>query len=139
MPIVYTKQSEIPDVVIGIIMLFVYVFIEGPMLAVWGTTPGKALLKVRVRNRDGSMLSYADGLRRAVRVWFSGLGMGIPIVTWATTIHAYKILTQHGSTSWDEEGNSIVSHQLVGPWRTMGAILLFTAFGFLSVLTSAEI
>ncbi|RYD32648.1 MAG: RDD family protein [Verrucomicrobiaceae bacterium] len=90
----------IPDTVFGLILLVIFNFVEPLFFVIFGTTPFKALLNVRVRNNDGSRLTYARALNRVFKVWFRGSGLGIPLVTLITHIHAYTDLNQKGITSW---------------------------------------
>lgn len=112
------------DVVLGLPVMFVYLFVEPMLLATWGTTPGKALLRVRLREANGEKLVYIEALNRCFAVWFRGLGMGLPIVSLITQIVAYRNLVQNGETTWDADGELVVSHEPVGAVRTMIAILL---------------
>jgi len=136
---VYAPALEMPDVLFGIVLLFAYVFVEPAMLAAWGTTPGKAILNVRLRNGDGSKLSYADALNRAFKVWFRGEGIGIPIVVLFTQISAYKRLTKQGITSWDEEGAFKVTHRTIGAWRTIVVVLIMLGMFFLMAIGNADL
>ena len=120
--------AEMNDNVLGLLSLFIYNFIEPVMLAVFGTTPFKALLGVRVRNQDGSKLSYGRGLRRTFLLWFRGVGLGIPLVGLFTCIHSYKVLNRDGITSWDADGNFSVTHKEIKWWQWL--ILGVIAVGF---------
>ena len=137
--VVYPPIIEIPEILFSILLLFAYAFVEPAMLAGWGTTPGKALLKIRLRNSDGSKLSYTDALSRSFDVFFKGVGIGIPIVQLITLIFAYNRLTKKGITSWDEGGNFKVSHQAIEAWRSIVAVFIFMAFLYLMVLGEADI
>lgn len=137
--LIYAPALEIPDALFGIILLFAYAFVESAMLAAWGTTPGKAILKIRLRNGEGSKLSYADALSRAFKVWFRGEGMGIPIVTLITQISAYIRLTRQGITSWDEEGSFKVTHRTIGPWRTTIVVLIMLGMFILMAIETADL
>ena len=86
--IVYEPALEIPNILFGIILLFPYVFVESAMLAGWGTTPGKAILRVRLRKATGDKLTYSEARSRSLKVWIRGLGLGIPIVSFFTLLHA---------------------------------------------------
>ena len=110
------------------ILLFPFVFAEAAMLAAWGTTPGKEFFKIRLRNCDGSKLSYADALNRSIKVWFRGNGMGIPLVITVCNLLAYARLMEKGTTSWDEQGAFEVTHQPVGAGRTVIVILVVVAW-----------
>lgn len=116
--------------------LFVDVFIEAVTLAALGTTPGKALLRVRLRNSDGSRPSYSRALGRAFNVLIMGLGFGIPFVSVFTVINAYYRLTNKGITSWDREGNFIVSHQNIGGFRVFLAIIFILLVFIISVIAN---
>ena len=56
--------------------------LEALSLHLFGTTPGKALLGMRLTGPDGRKLSFGAGLLRYVRMLWHGLGVGIPIWTW---------------------------------------------------------
>lgn len=98
------------------------------MLSSWGTTPGKALLRVAVRKSDGSKLNYSEGLNRVFKVWLRGMGLGIPLFTLFAQLNAYNKLTKNGITSWDQEGGIQVMHQKVGFMRVLVALALFFVF-----------
>ena len=51
---IHEPLLEIPDALFGIILSFVYVFVEPVPLSSWGTTPGKTLLNIRLRKADSS-------------------------------------------------------------------------------------
>jgi len=128
--IVYPPAYEMPDLVFGMITLFIYTFIEAAMLSSWGTTPGKAFFKIRLRNKDDSKLSYNDALYRSWQVVFKGLGLGLPIISLITLINAFFRLKNEKITSWDKEGEYVVSHQTIGLLRVIIpiTILIFIIF-----------
>ena len=121
--------------ILGIVLLFNYIFFEAAMLATRGTTPGKALLKVGIRKMDGTPISYADALKRSFKVWFIGLGLGIPFVSMLTQIIAYNRLITNGITTWDAEDGFLISHKTIGGGRillliaVMGSVLLAAVAG----------
>jgi len=115
---------NIPDIALNILIGFFYVFVEPIMLCSWGTTPGKALLKIRLRQQNGSKLSYLQALERSALVWIKGLGLGIRFISLFTLLNSYNVLTKEGKTSWDRDGNFSVSHQVIGPLRIIVIVLL---------------
>jgi hypothetical protein len=135
---VYEPALDLPDSFFGFALLFAYIFVEPVMLAAWGSTPGKALLRVRLRNSDGTKLSYAKALGRTARVWVKGVGLGIPFIALFTQIYAYNRLKKEGMTSWDEEGNFSLTHRVIGPWRVIATVLIFIAFFFLIAFAQAD-
>jgi hypothetical protein len=136
--IIHEPLLEINDKLLGILLLFIYIFVEPIMLSSLGTTPGKALLRIRLRRQDGTKLNYSEGLNRAFRVWLRGEGLGIPIVSLFTLITAYRRLTRKGKTSWDRDGHFGVYHQIVGPLRAVVTVLIFIAFFVLIVIVKIE-
>lgn len=128
--------DSINDTMFGIILLVAYNFVEPVFLCTLGSTPFKALFQVRVRNQDGSKLSYWQALRRTVAVWIRGVGLGIPIVSLVTHITSYTRLNQHNITSWDEAGNLVVSHREIAWWRWLILLGFFAGFFWLIALGS---
>ncbi|MEO5715951.1 MAG: RDD family protein [Luteolibacter sp.] len=114
---VWPKVGEMNDTFFGVLLLLGYNFVEPVMLSTIGNTPFKALLRVRVRNNDGTKPSYAKALRRTFAVWIRGQGLGIPLVALITGITSYSRLSNDGVTSWDQDGGFTVTHQTVAWWR----------------------
>lgn len=133
---VYPPITQMNDIIFGLLIILLRNFVEPAMFAIWGTTPGKALFKVRVRNSDGSKLSYADALGRVFKVWVYGEGLGIALVSLFTLVKSHNRLTDQGITPWDEDKGFVVTHQLLGVWRVIGILTLFAAFLGLMVLGS---
>src|SRR4029434_9109333 len=99
------SQNRVVDQLIQYLALALWIPIEAVLLANFGFTPGKALLRVRVTNKNGSKLNFWQALSRAFGVWWRGLGTGlIPLVTLITNISSYRRLTERGVTYWDREG-----------------------------------
>lgn len=134
----YEPLLDLPDAQFSLIALVAYLFVEPAMLAAWGTTPGKALLGIRLRCADGSELSYSSAFKRSVDVWFRGGGMGLPIFGLIANINAYFKLKKNGITSWDEAGGFQVSHQRIGAWRIFAVALLLVAFVLLMAYGAVE-
>ncbi|RYD19727.1 MAG: RDD family protein [Verrucomicrobiaceae bacterium] len=120
--------TSINDTLFGILLLVFYNFVEPVFLCTLGSTPFKALFQIRVRNPDGSKLSYLQALRRTVSVWIRGIGLGIPLVSLITHIISYSRLTQNNITSWDASGNLVVSHREIAWWRWLILLGFFAGF-----------
>jgi len=132
--------DEIPDLIFNIVIGFLYIFVEPIFFVIWGTTVGKALLKIRVRHKDGRKLSYKDALQRTFLVLFLGQGAGFPIISIITHIVAYNRLKKQGITSWDESENYVVTHQILGKVRaTLLIAIPIVIFLFLSILLNPEL
>ncbi len=116
------------ELAIGFVTPMAWLVVEAIALSAVGTTPGKALLKVTVRRRDGRHLDFPGSLNRAFDVWLKGLGMGLPVVVIVTELLAYRRLSRTGVTSWDEAGDVLVSHARIGyPRVALAAAVLLVA------------
>lgn len=95
------------------VFLFTWAFIEAWFICSYGQTLGKMILGIKVTDIEGRLLSYNAALNRSINVWFRGLGIGFPIITWITMAVAFIRYQESGATSWDRDGNIIVTH---GNW-----------------------
>jgi hypothetical protein len=139
--IFFPSALKTPHSGLGIILQFVYIFVEPLMLSSWGTTPGKALFKIRLRKQDGAIPSYSEALKRSFEVWIKGLGLGIPIVALVTMGISYNELVKEKITAWDRDGGYCLSHQIIGPIRTVIIFIfsvIFVALIILSLSPSLE-
>jgi uncharacterized RDD family membrane protein YckC len=101
--------------------------IEAALLASWGYTPGKWLMRVTVRDALGRKLRFGQALRRGAAVWTFGLAFNQSI-SWVTGLMSFRRLRRRGSTYWDEIDGSRVDHADVGGGRGAVAILVIAAF-----------
>ncbi|NPV82916.1 MAG: RDD family protein [Candidatus Aminicenantes bacterium] len=131
--VVAPRLLIIPEFFLGMLILFLWVFVEAGLLSTWGTTPGKWLLKTRVRDGAGNRLNFSRAFARSASVWLRGMGMGLPIISLITLAVAHKKLLRDGITVWDREGGFVVSHEKIGVARTAVA-LLFMAAIFLALI-----
>lgn len=113
------------------ITLILWTFIEALLLSTWGTTPGKWLLRVKVRDIDGKKLSYVKALYRALSVWALGEGCGVGIVSIITYTFSNFRLVSKGITVWDEKGEFRVSHKPVGYVRGAAAAVILVGVPFI--------
>jgi uncharacterized RDD family membrane protein YckC len=115
------------------VMFFQYLpwfAIEPLLLHYFGTTPGKWLLGLAVVNLDGSRLDLPSAVRRSLRVMFTGVGFGWPIL--AVFCQALSLFTAKrlGTTLWDHTGGHRVTAAPLNPFRICGMMALY-ASGFL--------
>jgi len=115
----------------GILIIFLWVFIETFLIATWGATPGKWILKTYVRDQNHIRLSFSDALNRSFSVWWLGMGAGIPIVSLITMVVAAVKLSNTGDTSWDRRNEYRIFHGKVGVIRTIIVIFYFLCYFWL--------
>jgi uncharacterized RDD family membrane protein YckC len=157
-------DSETVTGVIGLIGLlfcfFLYIFLEPIMLSVSGTTLGKFLFNIRLRNAEGRKLGFGQALLRTFVVWLIAGGLAnllpIPILCTALVfglwIYHYIQLQKIGVTKWDRDGKFTYEHFPIGigrwfaiwilgllPYVAMTALLVVAAiYGGKSGATSSD-
>jgi hypothetical protein len=105
---------------------FAFVPVESIFLTLWGATPGRYFLKVKMRQGRRFRLPFMRALKRSFYVWLKGLGMMIPIVNGVCLLLSYHRLKLFQTTSWDREDHIHVTAAPVGRWRIIAAVV-FTA------------
>ncbi len=120
----------------SVLVLLVWMVVEPFVLTHFENTPGKALLNIRLKTTDGRSLKLDQAFQRSARVWFFGMGAGLPIVSLFTLVTSYNKLKKEGITSWDKVGDFSVTHGPIGMGR-MVAIGLFIGFYFLLNIIAA--
>lgn len=94
-----------------ILTTFVATFFSAAFIGFIGTSIGKWIFGIKVTDQSGKPIGFKKAWDRELKVWFRGLGMGIPLVVLFTTISAYQKLRKNGATSWDEEMGLKVSYK----------------------------
>jgi uncharacterized RDD family membrane protein YckC len=80
----------------------IMLLLEPLLLSVWGSTPGKWIFGLVVRDRDGNKLSYRNAAARTWGVIGSGCGYGIPIYNLYRHYKSYKLCKEQQSLPWEE-------------------------------------
>lgn len=83
--------------------------LDVPCTKLWGRTPGKALLGIRVQStaNDG-VITWNQAWKRSLLVWVKGLAIGIPLVWLVTSSVAMRRVIRTGLASWDEASHTRV-------------------------------
>lgn len=89
--------------------------VETMFLHATGTTPGKWLLGLSVRNLDGSRLDTKKAALRSVRVMFAGIGLGLPYLSVLCVAISWFISRRVGNALWDLAGGHRVSGSALQP------------------------
>lgn len=107
----------------GLLMLF----IEPLLLSTIGTTPGKWIFGLVVRNKYGNKMAYSDALERTFLVIKHGMGFFIPVYNLFRNYRSYQDCMAGDELIWDES----LSYEIkdVKGYRTLlyilGLILVF--------------
>ncbi len=111
-------------IILAVNFLGLWVPIEAFFLSTLGSTPGKILFQVKVRNANGSRLSFKQAIARTFKVFYRGEALRVPIICNITHFIGYKRLSNNAITSWDKDGGFVVTHGNVG--RLQWTILIIT-------------
>jgi len=123
---------KVPEAVLGLFIIFFWTCAEAFLLPTWGTTPGKWLCRIVVRDAQGRKLTYAAAAERSLSAWISGMGLGIPVASAVTQFFSYRRLTSQGATIWDDRLGLKVTHSKMGRFRLFLFVVFFA--GYLGVL-----
>lgn len=120
-------RDQLSAFVMSVAFLLFWAVLEVLMLANLGTTPGRMLYGISVKQKSGAALTFDDAVWRSLRLLAFGLGFGLPVIGFITQLVAYLRLVNSGQTSWDRKGGLRVTQRsmLVAQW--IGALLLTTA------------
>lgn len=128
------SMFDMPNkILLSMIIVFIWVFVEASLLSSWGTTPGKWLLRITLVDSAGQKLNFSNALLRCFSVWGKGVGIGFPVVNLIAFHFSYKKLTQQGVTTWDSKGGFVVSHEKIGKLRVLLTVLFFIGFYLMRV------
>lgn len=72
--------GEFGGILLGIFAAASFVPVEALMLHLFGTTPGKFAMGIRLEYIQGGNLPYAEALYRSLRVFVHGTGCAVPLV-----------------------------------------------------------
>ena len=109
------------------VIALIWVLIEAVLLSTWGTTLGKWLLMVKVRNSDGEKLRFSQALFRSFLVKLCGECFQMAYMEYALNIFSYFYLHKRGKTLWDESGGFTVTHERIGVTRVALSVFLIIA------------
>lgn len=129
----FPSVLKLNEFVLGVIILFFWIFIETILLASLGTTPGKWLLNIRVVDLNANKLNFSVSFRRSFNVWWEGLGLGIPLISLVTLIVSFNKLKNEGITKWDQVLQLRIRYKRLGFFRTViAAVILMSFLGYSS-------
>lgn len=105
-PALYLRMTALNASVFGFLLMpFVFV-IFAVMMSLTGTTPGKAIIGIKIENVSGRKPLVFHFLRE-LKVWSLGFGFGIPLLSFVVAAFRGRQIAKSGSTGYDR-GFSVV-------------------------------
>lgn len=118
-------DSRLVQQTVGMMAILISMAIDAAIYGVFKSTIGKALLRIRVVDATGARLSVAAYAKRNLRVWVSGFGLGIPLITLIAMLRQYGRLKARKPATYDEGLRTRVLGESVGVLRVASAIVLY--------------
>lgn len=122
-------SNEVPSLWVIIGTVLPAIILECALLSWLGWTPGKWLLRMRVENLDGRMLTTGEAFVRSMRVWVLGMGMMQGILLVLGHVLSLWFGLKKGVMLWDwQSGFEVRSEDLDGQHIAIYAMALFALF-----------
>jgi len=93
--------SEIIQNIINLVAIFLVVPINALFLRIFGTTPGKWAMGIRLEATDGTKMRFMTALEREWQVLRYGCGFYLPIYSLYRMYKSYKVHKEGQELDWD--------------------------------------
>ena len=103
----FSNLNPLVDIILTALVGFT---LSGLVMGFVGTTAGKAIFGIRVRNLEGQTIGPVNGLLRDLNAYVRGTALGIPLLSLIPLYLAWSKLKKNGTTSWDQ-GQYIVTYR----------------------------
>ena len=111
--------------------------INAILIGLTGSTLGKVLFGVKVVDKQLKPIGLMKSFVRELRVWTSGMGLGIPLINLIMLVTSFNHLQKTGVTFWDSRGGLIVLHRPVAALQYCLYIVGVTSIAFVFGATLA--
>ncbi len=108
------------------------ILIEPILLSKLGTTPGKWIFGLELRDNRGNKITYSDGLWRVFNVLKTGMGFSIPLYNIYRLIKSYNTCNDQNEMLWDQDFTYLIKDKkstrvvgYIGSWLLIIAISIF--------------
>lgn len=100
-----------------IMFAFLLIVFDGMCVWMFGGTPGKALMGIRVAGKNGGTPGFGAAMARAFMMMGLGLGFGIYLLSIVAQVFGFILLKKNGITPWDKWAGVTVETRPVAGWR----------------------
>ena len=126
--------NAVNDTILTVAILPVLLLLEVVIYELFGTTFGKWLFSLRICDSSGRDVSSWMYFRRLLRLWVSGLGFSVPVVSQIASVVQYCRLSSNGQTTYDETLGLRVGKDRVHFLRWLVALPLLLMAGLLLIV-----
>lgn len=117
---------------LGVLLLPLVMIVDALVIAITGTSPGKAIAGLSVRDSDNNNPSIELSLKRNLLLYIKGLVLGLPLFSLIGYISGYNAMKKNNATSWDESTGTRVYCSDGESSRTVLIAILFIALSLLA-------
>lgn len=120
-----TILNHTADVVIALILMF---FLEPVLLSRFGTTLGKYVMGIELRDESGEYISYPVLKFRTKGVMVKGMAFFIPVLSWYFMYRSYQMVMQGERLPWEDQSEVYSFRKLHNLEQNLfiGVILFYT-------------
>ena len=125
----YLRYNIANNSILWIYIIFVFAFVlESLTMTLFGNTPGKSLLNIKVVKTDSSSVGFTDAITRSLNVWLIGYAAGLPFIPIFSLSYCYLNAKKHnGNAPWDRKNALAVVHTPVALMKSIIFTILFIA------------
>ncbi len=106
------------------IYLLLWVLFEPILLSIFGNTPGKALLNIKIKCVNGDFLDFKTAFKRILYSVTPGIGAGYPFMMIIHNLFSFFELRKKVRSLWDEMAGTIVLYGKVSQPRMILGICI---------------
>ena len=130
-PFIDLNYSETKLVtILMVISLLIMLIVEPLFISLFGTTPGKSILGLYIKDIDENKLTYSKAIQRTAKVLIYGMAFNIPIIGEYCLYKSY-LLCMNENLSWDK--SNIVSLKDKKGYRYVLSCVLLISLSFTNV------
>lgn len=137
LPFFFASLIENDLIHLGAIYLIplLWIPLEALFISYLGTTPGKFLFGIYIKNSDNQRIPFLKSLKRSFKVWYKGILGNLPLVNLYYVVKRFFEIKKTGVLSFDKEEGI---HVLQKRKRSLRTSLASCILGFLGTFFVAE-
>ena len=113
----------------------IFFMLEALIMKIFGATPGKALLNIKVR-KNGQHIGFFAGIGRSIQSHVVGAGAWIPVLSVVVMLAARQRMLETGRSAWDLGAGNQVIYGKIGVLRWLIIIGIFVGLYLLVAATA---
>lgn len=124
-------------------LLAAVLFVDAIIMCKFGTNIGKLILGVRVRGASGDKLSIDEAIERNARLYFSGMLLGAPVLSFFAHAYQFYRVKKNGFTSYDDGRFTVsasplkISHSRIIVFSLIYVIVVVASAASISIMNDA--